>query len=88
MSGFFILLRITLFHAACSQVGFYPNDRFDPGRGCRVIKVHCPKHGAVIGETNSRHAQIFGARDQLLDIAEAVEQRIFRMNMQVNKRHG
>jgi hypothetical protein len=42
----------------------------------------------VIGQGQGGHAHLFGALDQLLDIAEAVEQGVFRMDVQVNKGHG
>ncbi|HJW89403.1 MAG TPA: hypothetical protein VJ436_02050, partial [Anaerolineales bacterium] len=35
-----------------------------------------------------RHAHLLGPLDDLLDIAEAVEQGVFGMNVKVNEGHG
>ena len=74
-------------HRAGRQIGFQANDGLDAGFfGCLVELDHA-KHGAVIGDGQGGHAHLFGAPDQLLDIREAIEQRVFGMDMQVDKRH-
>ena len=42
-------------------------------------------HGAVVGESQSRLAQASGAAHQPLDQAQAVEQRVLGMDMQMDK---
>jgi hypothetical protein len=53
------------------------------GEGYPLLAVH----GAMVGDGHCRHAELLDAFHQLFDVAEAVKQGIFRMQMQVNKGH-
>jgi hypothetical protein len=52
-----------------------------------VVKIDHPEHCAVVGQRQRRHAQLPGALDQLLDVAEAIQQRVFGMDVQVDEGH-
>ena len=81
-----VFLRVAVGHAAGGYIGFESQDRFDAGVFAGVIELDHTKHGAVVGDRQRVHAHFFGAVDKLLDLAKAVEQRIFGMNMQVSER--
>ncbi len=67
--------------AGC-QVGFNPDDRLDPrSRGC-LVEVDHAVHTAMVGEGDGRHAHLLDALDQLLYIAEAIQQGVFGVDVQ------
>ena len=88
MRGFLIKLRIARAHTARRQVSLYPNNRLNLVSDSRVIKIDHAKHRAVIGQRHSGHLHLFGALDQLLDIAEAIQERIFRVNVEMDEGHS
>ena len=47
----------------------------------RIHKVHRAKNVPVIGHRHGRHAQLFYALHQFLNVASAVEHRIIAMQM-------
>jgi hypothetical protein len=51
-------------------------------------KVDRSIHGAVVGQRQGRHAQLFCPRDQLGDTAGTIQQGKLAMNVQVNKGHN
>jgi len=83
----FVFLGIAVIHPACGHIGFNPDDGFNTRINRRLEEIDHAEHGAVIGDGHRVHAQFLHALDQLFDIAEAVEQRVFCMNMQVGERH-
>ena len=87
VGGLLVFLRIALAHAARRHVGLQPDDRLDPRGLGGVEELDHPEHGAVIGEGDGGHAHLGGALGQLLEVAEAIKQRVFGMDMQVDKRH-
>ena len=86
--GSFIQLGVTVGHTPGRHVGFQADNGLNPGRFGGIEKFDHPKHGAVIGQGHRRHTQFLDAFDQFLEIAEAVQQRIFGMDVQVDKRHA
>ena len=74
-------------HRARRQVGFHADDWFDSLRLRRFVKVNHPEHRAVVGDRHGGHIQFLHALDQLLDIREAVEQGVFRVNVEVGETH-
>ena len=67
------------------QVGLQPDDRLDPRGLGGVVELDHPEHGAVIGERQGGHAHLVGALDQLLDVAEAIKQRVFGVDVQMDE---
>ena len=45
-------------------------------------------HAAVVGQGDSRLAHFFGASNQVIDFTQAVEQRVFAMNVEVDEIFG
>ncbi len=88
MEGARVELRVPVAHAPRGEVGFHAQDRLDARALGGAIEVDHAEHRAVIGQRQSRHAQFAGALHQVRDAAQAVEQRVFGMDVQVNKRHG
>ena len=78
---------IAISHAARRHVGFHANDGFDPGILRRLVKIDHPKHGAVVGDCHGRHVQFLHTLDQLLNVREAIEHGVFRVNVEMGKRH-
>ena len=81
VAGLFIFLGVALFHRAGGQVGLDADDRLDACRGGGVVKLEHPEHGAVVGQAQGGHAHLLGALDQLLDVAEPIQERIFRVTV-------
>ncbi len=86
--GFAVFLRVVLLHRAGCHVGLQPDDGLDPGVLGGVIKLDHTEHRPVVSDGQGGHVHLFGALDQLLDITEAVEQRVFGVNVEVGEGHG
>ena len=86
--GLAVFLRVVLLHGAGRHVGLQPDDGLDPGILCGVVELDHAEHRAVVGDGQGGHVHLFGALDQLLDVAEAVEQRVFGVNVEVGEGHG
>ena len=67
------------------NVHFTADDRLDAVRGGLVIKVRSRKKIAVVGDGNGRHPATSGFRSQFADFARAVQQRVIRVEMEVNE---
>ncbi len=52
-----------------------------------VVEIDHPEHRAVVGNGHGWHVQFLGALDQLLDIREAIEQRVFGVDVEVGEGH-
>ena len=52
-----------------------------------VGELHHAGHDAVVGDGHRRHIQLGGAAHHVLDVGEPVEQRVFRMVVQMDKCH-
>ena len=61
---------------------------FDPGRLGRAVEFHQCKQVVLIGDRNGGHAKFDGFFNQGLDSNRAVDQRKFRMQVQMNERCG
>lgn len=85
MGRAFIQLGILFLHRAGSQVSLHADDGFYPDLLCRTEKIYYAEEGAVIGDGQGRHADLFRMFDQLGDIAESVKQGVLGMHMQVDK---
>ena len=53
----------------------------------RLVELHRPEHVAVVGDGARRHSRAGDARQQLGDLVGAVEQRVLRVEMQVDEGH-
>ena len=70
---------------AGGNVDFAPDDGLDARLfGC-LIKLHAAVHHAVVGAGNGGLAALLHPIHQLIDAACAVQQAVFRMDMEVNK---
>ena len=83
-----VQLGVAVRHAARGEVGFEPDDGFDSGSPGGVVELDRAEHGAVVGQGDGIHPHGLGSRDELLDIAEAVQQGVGGMDVQVDKGHG
>ena len=83
-----VQLRVAVRHAARRQVGLDADDGLDALLDGLGVELDDAMHRAVVGERNGRHRQLAGAPHQLLEIAEAVEQRVFGMTVQMNEGHA
>jgi hypothetical protein len=41
----------------------------------------------MVGDGDGRHLQFFGAADQLLNVAEAIQKRVFSVNVEMDEGH-
>src|SRR5207248_3309662 len=67
------------------QIRLNPNNRVNPPRLARLIKLDRPIHCAVISNRQVLHPQRLGLLHQLLRAAEPIQQGILRMHMQMRK---
>ena len=88
MVAVLIQFGVAVGHAPGSHVGLEPDDGFDSGGGGGVVELNGAKHCTVIGEGNGVHAHGFNRADQLLNIAEAVQQGVGGMDVEVDEGHG
>ena len=67
--------------------------RFHPQNGLHArlfrlfLELPGGMHVTVIGDRERRHFEMLCALDQIIDTIRAVEERIFRVAVQVNERH-
>ena len=54
----------------------------------RAIELDGPKHGPVVGDRQGRHVELTGAGHQLFDTAQAIQQRVFRVHVEMNEGHA
>ncbi len=83
----FVALRVAVTHTPGGHVSLQPDNRFYPGLFGGMEELDHPEHGAMIGDGNRVHVHLFRPGNQLLDVAEAVQERIFGVNMKVGKGH-
>ena len=67
------------------NIDFTANDWFYTCFLGRYIKIDDAIHGAVVSDSKTVHAQLFGPLDKLRDAAHAIEQAIFSVDMKVGK---
>jgi hypothetical protein len=72
--------------AARRNIGFIAQDRIDARRFCLSVELESPVQIAVVGQSQTVHAQGLGAIDESLNRTGAVEQAEVAMAMQVDKR--
>jgi hypothetical protein len=80
-----VQLGVAVGHTAARQVAFHAEDRLNLGIDGGLIEILHAVHGAVVGDRQRWHLQRFRALDNFLDFAQAIEQRKFGMNVQMNK---
>ncbi len=87
MIGFFVLFGVAVAHGTRRHVCFHPDDGFDfRFDGC-VVELDDPEHGSVVGEGHGGHSHLFGALHQFVNFAEAVQQGVFGMVVEVDEGH-
>ena len=76
-----------ILHPARRDIDLAADDGLDARRLGRAVKVDHAVHHAVVGDGNGVLPQLLDALHQLIDAAGAVEQAVFRMNVQMYKCH-
>ena len=74
--------------AVAAHVGLAADDGVQPRSLHGGIEVDAPVHDPVVGDGAGGHAQGLEPLHQLGDAACAVQQAVFRMQMQMRKAHG
>ncbi len=82
-----VKLGIAVRHAARRHIGFYTDDWLDPGILRGFVEIDHSKHRAVVGDRHGGHIQLLHTLDQLLNVREAIEHGVFRVNVEMGKRH-
>ena len=77
--------RCALFKAIRTDIDFAADNRLHARFVRGVIELDRAEQRSMIGERNRVHAQLFGARDQLVDAAGTVQQAKLGVIMQVNE---
>lgn len=82
-------LRVTFSATATREICLHPNNWFDIRATARLIKFDCAEHDAMVGERNRGLRQFCHVLDDAFYRRQSIEQRVFRMNVQVNEiAHG
>ena len=69
------------------NINFTADNRFDAAFLSRLVKINDAVHGAVVGYRQRCHAEIFCRVEQVINSCRAVEQTVFRMNVQMSEIH-
>ena len=80
-----IELRVAVGHAAGGDVALDADDRLDAVVLARLIEGHDAEHDAVVGQGQGGLVQLFSAPGQVVEPAEAVEQRVLAMNVEMDE---
>ena len=90
MMAVLIQRRVAALHrpAVSSEIGLDADHRADPGAFAGAEEGDHAVHGAMVGKRQGRLSQPLGALDQLLDAAEAVEQRKLRVDVEMDEVFG
>ena len=86
MGALAVELRVAVGHAPGGHVGLDADDRLDGVVLTSLVEGHDAIHDAVIGQGQGRLVELPGPLSQLVDAAQAVEQRIFGMNVEMDER--
>ena len=70
------------------DVHFAADDRLHAPRRGFVIKIRRREHVSVIGDRHRGHSPARRLRRQLTDFAGAIQERVIRVQMKVNKVRG
>ncbi len=85
VSGLLVFLGVVLLDGAGCQVSFQPDDGLDTHSLGGVVELDDPKHGAVVGDGDGWHIHLVGALDQLVDVAESIQQGVFSVDVKMDK---
>jgi hypothetical protein len=77
--------RVPVLHASGSHVGLDADDGLDARLRGGIEEVDRAEHGAMVGEGQGRHPLVLGPPDQSRDAAQPIEQRVFGMNVEMDK---
>ena len=74
--------------AGGGEVGLHADDGLDVGGAGLAVEVDDGVEDAVVGEADGVHAEGLGPLDELIDAAEAVEQAVLAVEVEVGERRG
>ena len=77
--------RVAVVPAVARDVGLDADDRLDARLACGDVKVDRAVQGAVIGERQRRHLQLFRARHEIAHAREPVEQAVLAVRVEVDE---
>ena len=77
--------RLSTMAIGLGDIDFAANDWFYACFLSRHIKIDDAIHGAVVGDSQTVHAQLFGPGNKLRDAAHAIEQAILSVDVKVGK---
>ncbi len=67
------------------DVDLAPEDGLHPLLFAGFVVLDGPEHVAMIGERDRAHPLVLGPGDEVLDPERAVEQRVLRVNVEMNE---
>ena len=71
--------------AVVGYVDFAADDGLDASFFARRVEVDHPVEGAVVGDCQRFHSQLFGTGDQVRNTADAVQHAVLGVNVQVRE---
>ena len=80
--------RLAVAHGPGREIHLAADNRLDPGFLRRLVELDSPEHVAMVGHRHRRHPVASGFFHQVLDADRAVEQRILRVQMEVDEGVG
>ena len=85
MRGPAVQRRVAVAHAARRQVGLHADDRMDAFGPAGAVEVDRAEHRPVIADGQRAHAQFGGARHQIVDATQPVQQRKLAVDVKMHK---
>ena len=79
------VVRVPLEPASRRYVSFDPENWLNAQRLARLVEVDCAVNVAVVGEGDGRHAEFSGPGSHVVEPAQAVEQAVLGMVMEMDK---
>ena len=87
MAGFGIKFMHLIKARTAGHIDLAADDRMDTLRLTGAVKINGAVHGTVVRDRHRRLPHLLDQLRKVTDTAGAVEQAIFRMNMEMCKRH-
>lgn len=83
----FVIGNIFFIELGIGDVSFKTDNRLDPRFLTSLIKLNRAVHVGVIGKSQGSEPPLFGSANQLVNLRETVEQRVVRVDVEVNEVH-
>ena len=78
---------VAIFSIPGRYIGFAPEDGFDSCFGGLAEQFDCSEHIPMVCNSHGLHVQVAGFLQQLIDSDRSIQEAVFRVHMEVDKRN-